>query len=170
MSSWEADPEVRAVKNRVKTTELDIEGLVLLAGKMDLKESGLRNFVKGKEDPLYDVRCPENLRQLWELRQLLPVLFTGEFARRGQSSYGVKHICEDFIPHRYISNASTILMLTYLDIPWTYIKGDPLNANVRAQMAEGYELMRRMAEYCRFVREHKNPWDTKTNDPGSSTE
>lgn len=176
MRSWETDPEVRAVKMRGEAckpfeTELDIEGLVLLAGKMELKEAGLRDYVRGKEDPLYDVLCPENLRQLWELQRLLPTLFTREFARRGRSSYEVKHICEDFVPNSYISNSSTILMMTYLNIPWTYVKGDPINANVRAQMADGFVLMNRLAKYTQYIREHKNPWENKpkANDPGTSS-
>lgn len=158
------DAEANAITDRGRLvflspfdSELDVSGLRILAAKMELKECGLKNHRMSHEDKPYKF-SDQDLRELWELQRLLPTLFDRRYARRGTSSYGLKHICEKFIPHRYISNASTILMCTYLGILWTAYKDDGINANIRYTMKNDDQLVKSMQEYCYQIRKQTNPW------------
>lgn len=141
--------------------ELDISGLIVEAKKLGLVEEGMPCKLR-KDSPAYDVLCPGNLRELWEVRQLLPRLYDKDaFARRGRNSYGLKHELEDF--SSYISNASTILMASYLGYILTPYQEDSMNINIRAKRFEEDQLVKNMAEYCRVMRRHKNPYGVQVN-------
>jgi len=118
-----------------------ISKLEALVKELDLTGNGLRqkriyNIGTHKWEPdtkpAYDVNNIQNQREITECLELIPLLFSKDFARRGCSSYKIKHYLEDFSGYNYISNASTILAFRYLNYAMTKYDDDDLNMNIRA--------------------------------------
>jgi len=138
---------------------LDISGLQCIIDRYQIGEHGLLSGSR-HGDTLYNLDCKENLRQLWWLQKLIPVVYSKSFSRRGNSSYGVKHVLEDLIPyHRYCSNASTIIMMMYLGYCVTPYREKTLNMNVRATRNDEYEICKRLKDYIHLITTSKCPYE-----------